>query len=165
MNISGVYALTVFDDGGGPALYAGGEFTTAGGSSTNNIAKWDGASWSALGSGMNHVVRALTVLDDGGGPALHPGGRHRRRLLPLSGTSGPSIAPCPTPGVTFDWRATKEPRPQVPSRGVVAEVPARLEDHVLIPQEILSPPGAASSPAGDYRRPVGADHSLPWNTS
>ena len=48
-----VHALAVFDDGGGPALYAGGDFTTAGGVAANRIAKWDGSSWSALGSGMN----------------------------------------------------------------------------------------------------------------
>ena len=69
-----VSALTVFDDGGGPALYAGGYFTTAGGVAANHIAKWDGSSWTALGSGMNAEVRALTVFDDGGGPALYAGG-------------------------------------------------------------------------------------------
>jgi hypothetical protein len=36
----------------GSDLYAGGEFTTAGGISAANIAKWNGSSWSALGSGM-----------------------------------------------------------------------------------------------------------------
>lgn len=35
-----VFALTVFDDGGGPALLAGGEFTVAGGAPANSIAKW-----------------------------------------------------------------------------------------------------------------------------
>ena len=69
-----VSALTVFDDGGGPALYAGGSFTTAGGISANRIAKWDGTSWSALGTGLGGWVRALTVFDDGGGPALYAGG-------------------------------------------------------------------------------------------
>src|SRR5690606_2012417 len=61
-----VYALTVFDDGSGtgPALYAGGAFTTAGGVTVNRIAKWDGSSWSPLGSGMSGSVRALTVFDD-----------------------------------------------------------------------------------------------------
>ncbi|MFH0983162.1 MAG: hypothetical protein V2A79_16705, partial [Planctomycetota bacterium] len=44
-----VWALTVFDDGTGPALYAGGGFTTAGGVSANYIAKWNGTQWSALG--------------------------------------------------------------------------------------------------------------------
>ena len=47
-----VHALTVFDDGGGPALYAGGSFTSAGGVAASRIAKWDGSSWAALGSGM-----------------------------------------------------------------------------------------------------------------
>ncbi len=72
----GALDLTVFDDGGGPALYAGGNFTTAGGTLVNHIAKWDGSSWSALGSGMdyNAQVNALTVFDDGGGPALYAGG-------------------------------------------------------------------------------------------
>ena len=74
-----VHALTVFDDGGGPALYAGGRFTTAGGVSANRIAKWNGTSWSALGapgSGLRQLVNALAVFDDGSGPAL----LRRRRL-------------------------------------------------------------------------------------
>ena len=77
--ISGwVWNLAVFDDGSGsgPALFAGGTFTLAGGSSANNIAKWDGQGWSALGSGLNDLVRALAVFDDGtgGGPALYAAG-------------------------------------------------------------------------------------------
>ena len=36
---AGVKALTVFDDGSGPALYAGGWFTVAGGVSADHIAK------------------------------------------------------------------------------------------------------------------------------
>jgi len=74
-----VRALTVFDDGSGagPALYAGGDFTTAGGGTAFRIAKWDGEAWSALGSGMSQgFVHALTVFDDGSGagPALYVGG-------------------------------------------------------------------------------------------
>jgi len=73
-----VLALTVYDDGtgGGPALYAGGEFVVAGNEPAKRIAKWDGASWSPLGSGMNYPVHALTVYEDGGGsgPALYAGG-------------------------------------------------------------------------------------------
>ncbi len=38
-------------------------FTTAGGVPANYIARWDGASWSALGSGTNSTVFALTVGD------------------------------------------------------------------------------------------------------
>jgi hypothetical protein len=75
MNLT-VRSLTVFDDGGGPALYAGGQFTTAGGLAANRIAKWDGSSWGALGSGMSGgAVLALTAFDDGTGlAALHAGG-------------------------------------------------------------------------------------------
>jgi hypothetical protein len=69
-----VDALIVFDDGSGPALYAGGAFTTAGGVSANHIAKWDGTAWSPLGTGMTSPVSALTVFDDGTGPALYAGG-------------------------------------------------------------------------------------------
>jgi hypothetical protein len=69
-----VRTLTVFDDGGGPALYAGGIFTTAGSVAANCIANWDGSSWSALGTGLNSDVVALTVFDDGSGPALYAGG-------------------------------------------------------------------------------------------
>lgn len=74
-----VLALTVFDDDGpGPhpsALYASGWFTDAGGQRVFHVAKWDGANWSALGTGTNHTVHALTVFDDGHGPALYAGGK------------------------------------------------------------------------------------------
>ena len=75
---STVYALAVFDDGTGEALYAGGDFTTAGGITVNYVAKWDGTNWSALsgpsGIGTNDRVSALTVYDDGTGEALYAGG-------------------------------------------------------------------------------------------
>ncbi len=45
----------------GSDLYAGGYFWTAGGIAATNIAKWDGSSWSPLGSGMNNGVLALAV--------------------------------------------------------------------------------------------------------
>jgi hypothetical protein len=38
------------------------------------IAKWNGSSWSALGSGMHSAVRTLVALDDAAGPALCAGG-------------------------------------------------------------------------------------------
>jgi trimeric autotransporter adhesin len=62
-----VYALAV----SGSDLYVGGQFTTAGGSAATNIAKWDGSSWSALGSGVNgYAVYALAVS----GSDLYAGG-------------------------------------------------------------------------------------------
>jgi hypothetical protein len=53
----GVWALAV----SGSDVYAGGEFTMAGGIAVTNIAKWDGSSWSALGSGTSPYVLALAV--------------------------------------------------------------------------------------------------------
>ncbi len=73
-------ALTVFDDGSGPSLFAAGTFGFAGGVPVVRVAKWNGTSWSALGSGLagwgaDGGVNSLIVFDDGGGPALYAGGR------------------------------------------------------------------------------------------
>jgi hypothetical protein len=61
-----VYAIAV--DGSGN-VYAGGGFTAIG-TVTGSIAKWDGHTWSALGSGVNGDVNALTV----NGTNLYAGG-------------------------------------------------------------------------------------------
>lgn len=73
-NNESVDAIAVFDDGSGPALYIGGRFTTIDAETVNNIARWDGHSWSALGSGVTGSqgrVFAMEVFDDGSGPALY----------------------------------------------------------------------------------------------
>lgn len=57
-----VNALTVDASGN---LYAGGTFTTAGGITVNNIAKWDGESWVALDTGLNNSANALVVDNSG----------------------------------------------------------------------------------------------------
>lgn len=59
-----VYALTSFAPvGGGPAfLYAGGSFTSADGAPAENVAAWNGVSWSALGSGVIGTIYALAGL-------------------------------------------------------------------------------------------------------
>lgn len=76
-----VEAFAIFDDGrgDGPALIVGGQFSMAGGVEARGIARWDGASWSPLGSGVTYgsfvgFVSALAVFDDGNGPALYVGG-------------------------------------------------------------------------------------------
>jgi hypothetical protein len=73
------YGLAGYDDGtgGGPALYATGAFTTAGGNAVNRIAKFDGTNWSALGSGLNtggSPGRSLCVYNTPYGNALFVGG-------------------------------------------------------------------------------------------
>src|SRR5262249_6411496 len=69
-NIVLVYSLAVFDDGAGPALYAGGSFSSIGGVAANGIAKWDGQNWKPLGNGVSNYINDMEVYDDGSGPAL-----------------------------------------------------------------------------------------------
>jgi hypothetical protein len=76
-------------------LVAGGSFTTAGGVSANRIARWNGTSWSALGSGLgsgvNDWVRALATMPNGdlvaGGGFTTAGGVSANRIVRWNGTS------------------------------------------------------------------------------
>jgi len=61
-----VLALSVHDDGRGPALYVGGGFSTAGGVTAYQLARFDGAAWEAVDGGLDNVVRALASIDDDG---------------------------------------------------------------------------------------------------
>jgi hypothetical protein len=53
----------------GGTVYAGGQFTRVGGTSANNVAAWNGASWSALGSGITgdsgYTMGVRALLADG----------------------------------------------------------------------------------------------------
>jgi len=71
-----VYALGVFDDGTGPAVYAGGYFGNGGHNSfaPGNIAKLSHGEWLPVGEGLNSLVRAMTVFDDGTSKDLYVGG-------------------------------------------------------------------------------------------
>ncbi|HZN41654.1 MAG TPA: hypothetical protein VFD82_22815, partial [Planctomycetota bacterium] len=83
----GVFALARLPNGD---LVAGGAFSTAGGVSANNIARWDGTSWSALGSGTNDRVLALTTLPNGdlvaGGSFTTAGGVSANYIARWDGT-------------------------------------------------------------------------------
>lgn len=57
-----VRALAVDSQGN---LYAGGDFTSAGGIAANYIARWDGSAWSPLGRGMDDQVTELVVDPQG----------------------------------------------------------------------------------------------------
>ena len=52
-------AAIVLDSHGN--LYVGGSFNQTGASSANNIAKWDGSSWDAMGGGVNGAVLSLAI--------------------------------------------------------------------------------------------------------
>ncbi|MFZ2630001.1 MAG: hypothetical protein WA081_07925 [Desulfosalsimonadaceae bacterium] len=84
-----IYALAL--NAAGTTLYAGGTFTTAGGSPGNYIAGWDGAAWSALGTGMNNTVYALTLNAAGtlyaGGSFTTAGGLRVNRIAGWDGAA------------------------------------------------------------------------------
>ena len=83
--IGGAVPLIVFtayswDDGTGDALYIGGRFLTVDGVAASRIARWDGTSWSALGSGLtgpgaSPAAYAMAAFDDGSGEALYVAGQ------------------------------------------------------------------------------------------
>ena len=55
-------------------LYVAGDFTEAGGQVVNHVARWDGTSWEALGSGVNDYVHAIAIV----GGYVYVGGRFVR---------------------------------------------------------------------------------------
>ncbi len=72
-----VFSLKTHDDGSGEALFAGGYLTSMGGQVVSGIARWNGASWASVGSGISGgtYVNALESHDDGSGLALYAAGR------------------------------------------------------------------------------------------
>jgi hypothetical protein len=75
VGLAGLYGdiaedMVVYDDGNGPALFVAGNFDNAGGLVANNVARWDGSSWSVLGDGLFVSAFATTTYDDGTGRAL-----------------------------------------------------------------------------------------------
>ncbi|MBK7644083.1 MAG: hypothetical protein IPJ19_13705 [Planctomycetes bacterium] len=69
-----VQALQAFDEGSGPALFAGGQFSSLGGVPASSVARWNGTHWSAAGAITTIAVNSFAVHDDGSGPALYAGG-------------------------------------------------------------------------------------------
>ena len=71
-------------------VYVGGDFTTAGGSSANYVASWDGSSWSNLGSGLNGICRDMAVKNGVlyvVGDFTQAGGATANRLAKWDGSS------------------------------------------------------------------------------
>lgn len=59
-------------------VYAGGRFTTAGGTATNNIAEWNGSAWTGLSTGTNGTVYSVMVSPGG---QRYVGGRFTQASL------------------------------------------------------------------------------------
>lgn len=100
---TGVFALSTFDvgTGAGSELIVGGDFGSANGVAVNNIARWNGTSWSALGVGTAFDVHAACVYDDGSGdgPSLFVAGgdtpaQATGRIAKWRGCGHPGVAYC-----------------------------------------------------------------------
>ncbi|WP_156109046.1 two-component regulator propeller domain-containing protein [Hymenobacter sp. APR13] len=84
---------------GNDNLYAGGDFTTAGGISANNIAKWNGTTWTALGAGLTGTsiacVDAVAIDNNGilyaGGGFYLTGGTSVNSIAKWEGTAWTSL--------------------------------------------------------------------------
>jgi hypothetical protein len=109
-----VRSLTVFDDGTGPALYAGGGFTSAGGQPAFRVARWKNLTWSAVGSGVgstfDNEVRTLAPLVDqstgerflyAGGNFTQAGGVPATRFARWNGQTWSAL------GANFDAQVTR----------------------------------------------------------
>lgn len=102
-----VAILTLAVDGNGH-LVAGGRFTSAGGTPASNIARWNGAAWSAMGAGTDDLVTAAATLPTGGivvgGYFSAAGGAAANRIARWDGAAwtpvGPGITPTGVYGVT-----------------------------------------------------------------
>ena len=138
----------MFDDGGGAALYVGGDFTSAGGVAVNRIARWDGTLWSALDGGVNGPVAALTVYDDGSGPALCAGGVFSG--VPGSGDSFVALWGCDTtpPVLTCPGSVHAVDRTANGPGEVVTFVVTATDDHDPEPVVVCVPPSGSTFAPG-----------------
>jgi hypothetical protein len=103
-----ILAMTVFDDGQGPALYVGGGIIQAGGVPVNGLARWRADHWEAV-PGSPVGVRGMAVFDDGSGPSLFctgdfssVGGIPARHLVRFDGTHWWPVDPVGIPAVCRD---------------------------------------------------------------
>jgi hypothetical protein len=90
----GVRAIAIAANGD---VYVGGNFETAGGLTVNNIARWDGSSWHALGSGVAgtyHQVYAIAINGSDvyvGGLFQSAGGLVRNNVARWNGSAWSSL--------------------------------------------------------------------------
>lgn len=109
-----VHSLTVLPNGD---VVAGGSFTSAGGLAVNNLAKWNGSTWSSLAQGTDNQVAALTLTANDnvacGGNFTEVGGQLGVFFAQLQTNCQATAVPygigCTGPGGTLHLTATSLP--------------------------------------------------------
>jgi hypothetical protein len=100
VGVGTVYALQSFDDGSGPVLWVGGEFSLAGGTGTREVARWNGHTWLATPS-VDDTVLCFAVHNDSTSQSLYVGGYFDQAILRWSGSTwmgvGGGLAGGPSP--------------------------------------------------------------------
>lgn len=147
-NSANARVLAVVSDAAGN-IYIGGEFTTVGNVAANNIAKWDGSKWSALGAGMNDDVTALEISGTdlyAGGYFTTAGGALARRVAKWDGSSWSPLGTGLTGNVFYDMTV------------VGTNVYASGYGLLFVPNEFMVVRWNGTS----WSRVGGAFNSMPW---
>ena len=149
--------LEVFDDGSGPVLFAGGEFTTAGGQAATGIARWDGAAWSGMGGpgfpGGSATIYDIHVHDFGGGPMLYACG-----VVARAGRTGAGTV------WRYDGTTWTEPGDETPRGGPMYKL-ASYSGHLYAAGSFQligsgSLPGIARFDGAVWSTPLGPDQGI-----
>jgi hypothetical protein len=90
--IAEIWDLQVFDDGRGPALYIGGSFHNFGGVVTENLVRYSGQGFEAVGGGVITRVKALGVVQDNRGLSLWVQGQHPLSTVNVAGGTAYGLA-------------------------------------------------------------------------
>lgn len=107
-----VRALAVWDDGSGPALIVGGDFSNAATTPAGFVAKWDGTTWSAFGTGLDAPVFDLAVFDDGSGETVWATGLFSGRVARYdAGTDSWNVVGTPAANVGDSFAVFSEGLP------------------------------------------------------
>ncbi|MDO7884336.1 hypothetical protein [Hymenobacter cheonanensis] len=108
---NGVWAVAIAANGD---VYVAGNFAQIGGVSVSNIARWNGSTWTSLGTGLNDVVFALALAPNGvvyaGGYFTQAGGQPANQVAKWDGTAWSSLGAGTENGVAGTLSTSKVPR-------------------------------------------------------
>jgi hypothetical protein len=95
-----IWDLQVFDDGRGPAVYIGGLFENFGGVVTDNLVRYSGTGFEAVGGGVQTPIKSMGVVRDERGLSLWIQSQHPFAQISVGGGTLTGFA---------QWVGCKEP--------------------------------------------------------